>query len=88
MSVSSIRLQSDIEQSLEALAKESQRSKNWLINEALREYLCRHRLEAQRWQETLEALDAVKAGEVVDSEHVHRWLESWGQKNESSPPGQ
>lgn len=86
MSVTSIRLQPEIEQSLEGLAAELQRSKNWIINEALRDYLSRQRLEAERWRETLEALESVKTGTVIDGEDVHRWLESWGTEHERAPP--
>jgi len=88
MGITSIRLQPDLEHSLEVTAEELHRSKNWIINEALREYLFGQTLEAKRWQETLEALDSMKAGKVVDSEDVHKWLESWGKENESAPPRQ
>lgn len=86
MSITNIRLQSDLEQSLETLAEELNRGKNWIINQALREYLCKQQLEAQRWQETLDALESVKDNQVVNGEEVHRWLASWGKENESAPP--
>jgi predicted transcriptional regulator len=70
-----------MEQSLDEMAKTSHRSKNWIINEAVREYLERIQLEAERWRETLEALDAVRAGDVIDGERVHQWLESWGKES-------
>lgn len=88
MGITSIRLQPDLEQSLAATAEELNRSKNWIINEALREYLAGQTLEAKRWQETLEALDSIRAGKVVDSADVHKWLESWGKESEAAPPGQ
>lgn len=86
MSVISIQLQSEFEEPLEFLANELRQSKNWIINEAIREYLARKKEDAIRWKETLEALDSVKAGRVVESEKVHAWLESWGKDNELSPP--
>ena len=35
-----------------------------------------------RWRETLEALEDVAAGRVVDGELVHAWLKTWGTANE------
>jgi len=86
MSVTSIRLQPDIEKHLEDAVKRSQRSKNWLINQAIREYLEREVQERQRWQETLEALDSANQGKVIDGDTVHQWLQSWGTDDELPPP--
>ena len=86
MSVTSIRLQPDIEKHLEDAAKRSRRSKNWLINQAIREFLGREVQERQRWQETLEALDSANQGKVIDGDTVHQWLQSWGTDDELPPP--
>ncbi len=86
MSNTSIRLQSDLDQALENLSRELHRSKNWIINEALRAYLATQQLETQRWQETLEALESVKTNQVIDGEEVHQWLDSWGKEGELPPP--
>lgn len=85
MSITSIRLRSDLEQLLETTARELDRSKNWIINEALREYFLSQQIEAQRWRETLEALESVKTNDVIEAERVHRWLESWGTEGELAP---
>jgi len=86
MSVTSIRLQKDLETPLEDLAKKLHRSKNWLINQAVKEFMEKGRLEEQRWAETLQALDSVEQGAVVDSKDVHKWLDTWGTEEELSPP--
>ncbi|MFQ5739882.1 MAG: CopG family ribbon-helix-helix protein [Acidobacteriota bacterium] len=86
MAVTSIRLQSDLEQPLIRIASKLKRSKNWVLNQALREYLARCQLEEKRWQETLVALESVKEGRVVEGEAVEAWLQSWGKENELSPP--
>ena len=86
MSTTSVRLQPDIEQDLEHLAARHQRSKSWLINQALREYVQRQSSEQDRWQQTLDALDDVDAGRVLPAKTVHAWLQSWGTSNEPSPP--
>lgn len=86
MGVTSIRLQKDLETPLEDLAKKLHRSKNWLINQAVKEFVEKGSLEEQRWSETLQALDSVEQGVVVGSKNVHDWLDTWGTEEELSPP--
>lgn len=86
MTVTSIRLQQDLEELLDQAANRMSRSKNWLINQAIREYLVRDELAQQRWQETVAALKSASEGETVPAEKVHAWLESWGSDNELPPP--
>ena len=86
MSITTVRLQPDVEQSLQAMAGTLHRSKSWLINQALKEFIERQELEKQRWQETLQAMESVAQGRVVSGESVHAWLNSWGSSNELPPP--
>ena len=86
MSITSVRLQPDIEEGLEAIASKLQRTKNWLINQALREYLQRQELEQVRWEETLQAMESVARGKVVSGEVFHSWLRTWGSPLELPPP--
>ncbi|PKL96193.1 MAG: transcriptional regulator [Gammaproteobacteria bacterium HGW-Gammaproteobacteria-8] len=86
MSVTSVRLQPELEQELAELADRTKRSKGWLINEALAEYIARQRLEQDRWQQTLNAIDAAARGELVQGEAVIDWLGRWGSQDESEPP--
>lgn len=88
MGVTSVRLKPEIESPLENLSKKLDRSKSYLINQAVKEFLDRKDLEQQRWTETLEALDSVKSGNLVDEKKVSDWLESWGTKRELEPPNQ
>lgn len=87
MTVTTVRLQAEVETGLEAMASKLQRSKNWLINQAIREYVARQELEQSRWQETLGAIESVAQGRVVAGDDVHGWLRSWGQADELPPPG-
>lgn len=87
MTTSSVRLQEDLEAPLEALVASLRRSKNWLINQAIREFVERHRVEDARWVDTLQALDSIEAGRVVPGEAVHDWLATWGTPEEKLPPG-
>lgn len=86
MSVTSIRLNADIEAPLESLSKKLDRSKNYIINQAIKEYVQRQSMEDARWEETLQALDAVKQDKTLNENDVNAWLESWGSVHESPPP--
>ena len=86
MSITTVRLGEEIETELSALAEARKRSKSWLINQALKEYLERQNSEMLRWEETLVAIESVAAGRVLEGEDVHAWLRSWGAKNERIGP--
>ena len=86
MGVTSVRLQPEIENPLEKLANKLDRSKNYLINQAIKEFLARKSLEDKKWNETLEALDSVKSNRIVAEQDVNEWLDSWGKDDEIKPP--
>lgn len=86
MSVTTVRLKPEVEESLNAVAGKLQRSKSWVINQALSEFVERQMLEQSRWQETLKAMESVAQGNVVSGEAVQAWLQSWGNPNELPPP--
>jgi len=62
------------------------RSKSSIINQAVEEFLEHQQQEQQRWQETLEALESVRQGQVVSGDSAHTWLESWGSDQELPAP--
>jgi predicted transcriptional regulator len=86
MGVTTVRLQPELEESLEAMAGKMHRTKSWVINQALREFIERQEQEQDRWQETLKAMESVAQGRVVSGEAVHTWLRSWGTGSELPPP--
>lgn len=86
MSITSIRLTEDLEKPLDSLAKKLNRSKNHIINQAIKEFLVKQSLEDSRWEDTLEALESVKAGKPIDESDVNAWLNSWGTDKRTSPP--
>jgi len=86
MGVTSIRLNAEIDAPLENLSKRLDRSKNYLINQAIKEYIARQAMEDSRWEDTLEALTSIKKDNTFKEEEVVSWIRSWGTDNESSPP--
>ncbi len=86
MGVTSIRLAKDVEVPLEQLAKKLDRSKNYLVNQAIKEFVLRQSMEELRWSDTVEALESVKAGRLIESVEVTQWLKSWGSDSPKSPP--
>ena len=86
MSVTTVRLQPDIEQSLQDVASATHRSKSWLINQAIKEFIERQNNDQIRWQQTLQAMESVAQGRVASGETVHAWLQSWGTDKELAAP--
>ena len=86
MSVTSVRIKAELAQSLKDIAEKKQRSKNWIINEAIAEYIVKDQVDSQKWLDTLEGLEDIKNGRVIDGEEVFAWMRSWGTENELEPP--
>jgi len=87
MGVTTVRLQDDIEQEVQAIADKLHRSKGWVIKQALSEFIERQKLEQQRWNETLQAMESAAQGNVVSGDAVHEWLASWGTDDEQNKKG-
>ncbi len=86
MSITSVRLPSEIDHALSDAAQKLQRSKSWLINQALKEFLEREKLLQSRWDDTTEAMESVAAGRIISGDAMHQWLQSWGSSDELMPP--
>ena len=86
MAITSVRLSDEIDKPLDLLAKKLDRSKNYLINQAIKEFLVKQSLEDSRWQDTLEALESIKSGKTIDEEDINSWLNTWGTGNRKSQP--
>jgi predicted transcriptional regulator len=86
MGVTSVRLNSEVEAPLNKLAQRLDRSKNYLINQAVKEFIARQVMEDSRWEDTLKALASIKEGKLIDESEVTSWIKSWGTNSESSPP--
>ena len=86
MGMTSVRMPDDLMKRLEATAARLRRSKGWIINDAVREYLEREEQRRQRLQETQEALADLDADRVIDGDEVLEWVDSWGTPEERKPP--
>jgi predicted transcriptional regulator len=58
---------------VDAIAARRDRSRGWIMKQALTEWVTQ---EERRYQLTLEALADVDAGKAVDHEEVEKWAES------------
>jgi RHH-type rel operon transcriptional repressor/antitoxin RelB len=78
-----IRIDQEIKDRLEAAAKSQKRSKAFLANEAIKEYL-----SVQEWQERRirDALASADRGEGVSHESVMAWVRSWDADDELPTP--
>jgi predicted transcriptional regulator len=60
---------------VDALATRMERSRGWIVNQALAEFVA---LEERTNRLTLEGLDSVDVGEGVPEEEVEAWIDSLG----------
>jgi len=82
-----VRLEPELEQRLNVLAKKSNRSKSYLAKEALRRYIDQLEAQEKRRQETLARWEAYEqTGETIGHDTMVEWLESWGGEEEKPCP--
>jgi predicted transcriptional regulator len=79
----SIRLKPATKRRLAKLAKESGRSANFLISDAVESYIA----DRERLRADIRLADRqLKSGHYVRDEDMKAWLLSWGTTNELPPP--
>ena len=86
MGMTSVRMPDDLLERLDATAERLRRSKGWIINDAVREYLEREDVRARRLAETREALADLEAKDLLEGDEVLTWVEGWGTDHEREPP--
>jgi len=69
------QLPDDLATYLDKLAKTDGRTRSWIIREALTDYLSQRR-EVERL--TVEGIEAMRRGELVDHDQVSGELDEWG----------
>ena len=84
--MTSVRMTDDLLRRLDVAAERLRRSKGWIINDAVREYLERDEERLRRLEETKDALAELEAGELIDGNGVLAWIEGWGTEHEHEPP--
>lgn len=79
----SVRIEAGIRQRLDALARQSRRSKSFLAAEAITAYVA-----AEEWQmgEIEAGISDLDTGHEVGHEKVSEWLKSWGTEAETKTP--
>jgi predicted transcriptional regulator len=73
----------DLAEQVDALAERLERSRGWIVKEALAAWVDQ---EAERHRLTLEALAEVDAGHVVDHQAVRAWSASLTTGKPRKPP--
>lgn len=68
---------------VDALATRLERSRGWIVKQALADFVA---LQERRYQMTLEALADVDAGRGVDHAEVEAWIDSLGAGKPLPPP--
>ena len=81
----SARVDERINDDLEKLASSFNRSKAFLITEALEDYIDRQAWIVAKAERAFAEADA--SGEWISHEAMERWMLSWGTENELPPPG-
>ncbi len=79
----SLRISEEKAREIETLAKATDRSKSWLLEQALDAYL-----ETQSWQVARieRGLAELDRGKGVAHDEVAEWLSGWGREGEGNPP--
>ena len=78
-----IRVEQEVRDRLEGQAEIQNRSKSYLANQAIEEYL-----DTQEWQieGIKKAVQSLDAGKGVPHQQVMDWLQSWDSDNELPKP--
>ena len=78
-----IRVETDVKNRLEKLAKSTGRSRSFLAAEALHDYL-----DTNEWQVAgvKRAIASLDRGEGVPHNEVKDWVKSWGRKRSRAVP--
>jgi predicted transcriptional regulator len=73
----------ELVQKLDQYAERLERSRGWIVKQAIGDWIDR---EAERDRLTREALASADAGRLIDHDRVEEWLESLGSPNPTPLP--
>ena len=85
--IAAIRLTIAEQAQIAHLAAAKQRKPQWIMKEALRQYLAREAAAEQLRKETQASWDEyAQTGMHVSEEEMNSWLDTWGADDEAEPP--
>ena len=76
----SVRIDAETKKRLEALSKQSRRSKSFLATEAITAFV-----DSEEWQfgEIRDGIAELDSGQTVSHAKVSKWLKTWGKPGET-----
>ena len=79
----SVWIHADTKKRLEAISKQSRRSKSFLAAEAITAFV-----DSEAWQlgEIEDGIAELDSGQTVSHEKVSKWLKTWGKPGEAKAP--
>lgn len=80
-----IRIDEQTKEKLEHIAAATARSKSYLVNNAIKNFIEANEWQVQEIKRTVKKADQ-KGAEFIDHEEVVAWLDTWGSKKEKAPP--
>ena len=81
----SVRLEDEVLQQLDMMAKAAERSRAWLMSQAVKQYVAHEAWQIDAIKKSLEKLERGQA-RCLAHEDVAQWLASWGTEQESECP--
>ncbi len=80
------RIPEVLKKDFEAAAATHKMNLSQAVRTLMAQYVEHEKEVARRHEETLEAIEDVETGEIVDGDKVMSWLASWGTDGELEPP--
>jgi len=87
LTTTSLKLDIEIKERIQKLAESRRRSANWLMGEAIREYVSREEAREQFNRDTVEAWEEYKrTGKSISAEAADAWLARLEAGEDVDPP--
>jgi predicted transcriptional regulator len=87
LTTTSVKLDADVKARLQKLASEQRRSANWLMGEAIREFVDRAEARARFLRDGIDAWeDYQRTGKYVSEERAEAWLDRLEAGENVNPP--
>ena len=80
------RIPEELKKDFETVAAAHEMNLSHAIRVLISQYVKQEKEIVRRHEETLEALEEIAAGEIVNGDQVMTWLASWGNDEELEPP--